>query len=138
MALQDDIVAALQADATLAGLLPGGIYDAVEISRTSPETAGAFDENGEILPCCLVKVETQTTIAPYERGSREYLALYLYQRFGYDTIRDAADRIFDLLNRKKISANVWEIRYASSTPDTRDDALDCSLVLSRYEVIRHR
>ena len=46
------IVAALQADETLAGLLPGGIYDRLSVADVSRQaTPDAFDEYQELLPC---------------------------------------------------------------------------------------
>ncbi len=137
MSMQDTIKAELEKDATLTGLLTGGIWTgASEISRT--ETPGAFDGNKEILPCALVREETETPYGPVKSGSRLYLAIYFYQRSGNGTIRAAQDRAFALLHGKKIGANVWEITHADDVRGQQDQALDCSLGISRFVVTRRR
>ena len=60
MSIEDDIVGLLEDDETLADYLTGGIFVAEEISRQ--RTPGAFDTNGEILPCALVKSGTEVVL----------------------------------------------------------------------------
>jgi len=135
--MREIVKTALQGDATLAGVLTGGVWSGTEISRV--ETAGAFDANAEILPCALVREETDTPWGPMPTSSRLYLVVYLYQRRGYDKIDAALERIFALLHRQKLGqTNVWEITHADDVRDQQDQALDCSLAISRYVVTRRR
>lgn len=137
MSMRETVKTALENDATLAGVLTGGVWSETEISRV--ETAGAFDANGEVLPCALVREETETPWGPLPTSSRLYLAIYLYQRRGYDRIDAAMERIFTLLHQQKLGqAHVWEITHADDVRDQQDQALDCSLGISRFVATRRR
>lgn len=131
------VAAYLEDDATLSGLLTGGIHTDAEINRQ--ETPGAFDANGEIKPCALVKIENETPAGPYVDSSRQYLVIYFYQRRGYDSVDAALARAFDLLNRHEFSgSSVWEVRHADDLRDARDEALNANMAYSRYVVTRRR
>lgn len=138
MGIRETVKTVLGADATLAGLLTGGVWsNEGEISRE--ETPGAFDANGELLPCALVKVESETQYGPLNTSSRLYLVIYFYQRRGYTAIEAAIERVYNLLNMQKLGIDqVWEIRHADDMPNLQDQALDCSLAMSRYMVTRRR
>ena len=126
----------LAADGTLMVLLTGGIYAVGEISRQA--TPDAFDSNGEVEPCGLVKLETEGQAGPYvEAGgisSRLYVAVFFYQRTGYDVIDAAVARTRALLHREKLASGVWEIAWADDVLDQEDEALGCSMGMSRYVV----
>lgn len=136
MTIRSDIYTVLAADATLLATLTGGVYQAAEISRQT--TPAAFDANGEIEPCCLVNVENETAALPYPNGARSYLRVFFYERSGYTGIDTARERVFTLLNRQKIGSATFEIRWVDDIPDQQDEALDCSLAMSRYEIVRLR
>jgi hypothetical protein len=136
MSLRDDIKTYLEADATLTGILTGGVHAGVEISRQN--TPSAFDSNGEILPCALVKEEADAKTGPFHESSVTYILVFFYQRYDYDSIDQALDRVFTLLHRQKVGTKVWEILWANDIKDQEDQALGCSLSLSRYQVYRNR
>lgn len=136
MTLRDDIVTVLEADGTLTALLTGGIHTGTEISRTG--TPGAFDANLEILPCALVKMESDVQSGPFTYGYRTVVVIYLYQRSGYDTIDAALDRILALLHDKQLWSGTWLTEHAGDVPGLEDQALQCSLAISRYAVTRNR
>lgn len=123
----------LEQDAVLMGTLTGGIHEGTQITRQN--TPGAFDANTEILPCALVKDGTDAPSGPHPDGTRLTLEIYFYQRAGYDNIKTAMQRVYNLLHRQNAwIKGVWEIRHADSLREIRDEALGCSLGLSRYEV----
>jgi hypothetical protein len=126
----------LENDATLAAVLTGGFYATREVTRQ--DTPAAFDDNGEIEPCLLVKLETDTPVGPYVRGSRLYFNVIFYQRSGYDVIDQALERTYDLLHRSKLTDGVWEISHADDVLDQEDEALNCSMSYSRYMATRLR
>lgn len=129
------ILTLLQYDEDLAELLPGGIYDALEISRQ--DTPEAFDENGELQPCALVKSGNETSMEAVTAAVRTPVSIYLYQRRGYAEIEQATGIIFALLHRQHFgSESIWEVRFNTEIARTRDDALDCSLAVQRYDVVR--
>ena len=132
--MRDAIVALIEADGTLAGLLTGGIHTG-EISRQG--TPEAFDGNGEVLPCALVKVEAETPTGPYRTSARQFVLVYLFQQHETEAIDAALDRIFLLLHALKLQGS-WECRWVGDVQDVEDAALRCSMALSRYQITRLR
>lgn len=127
----------LSADAALMATLTGGLHNAGEVGEISRQTTPeAFDANGEILPCGLLKLESTTPWGVYDDSARLYLTLMLYQRVGSDTIDVARRRIFTLLNKQVIrpvdDGACWEVAHAGDTLDAEDQALGCSLAVSRF------
>ncbi len=137
MSIRSAILAILAGDTTLLATLTGGVYSATEISRQL--TPGAFDANGEVLPCALLVLEAEDPVGPYNTSSRLFVVLYLYEQQGYTAIDAALKRIYTLLHRQRISGNgIWEMRHVGDVPDQRDATLNCALALSRYQVTRSR
>jgi hypothetical protein len=134
--MRSTITAKLTGDTTLMALLTGGLHTATEITRQLTPTA--FDANGEIKPCALVKIEGESPVGPYDSSGRLFAVVYLYERTGYTTIDAALDRAFVLLNLWKPSGNVWQVRHADDARDLRDEALACSMGYGRYVVTRLR
>jgi hypothetical protein len=134
MGIRDSIVTVLQADSTLMAFLTGGVHAATEISRQNTPTA--FDANAEIKPCALVKVPNENEIPPHPYGAVTTLEVYFYQRVGFDVIEAAMLRVLSLLNRVKVGDHVWQIRWSDNLPEVEDEALKCSMGLSRFHVYR--
>ncbi len=130
----DAVLTLLQYDAAIAGVLPGGVQRAVEISRQA--TPGAFDANGELRACALVKQETATPWGPHEDSGRLYITIYLYERAGYDAIEAARKRIYALLHRQKLTpvdgSGCYEVRHVNDVIDAEDSALHVPMAMSRY------
>jgi len=137
MSLSDEIKTALEEDDELMALLTGGIFNEVEeISKQN--TAAAFDANGEIKPCALIKLGVETKAGPHARSVRTPFRIYFYQRQGYDVIDPAMEIVFDLLNDQQIGERVWNIEYGSEINQQRDQALDCALESQVWNAIRNR
>ena len=137
MSLSDDIKTALEDNDDLMTLLTGGIFNEVEeVSRQN--TPEAFDANGEIQPCALIKLGVETKTGPHARSVRTPFRIYFYQRQGYDVIDPAMNLVFDDLNDKQIGARVWNIEYGSEINQQRDQALDCALESQVWNAIRNR
>jgi len=137
MSLTAEIVAILQADYSLSAILSGGIHDAMEISRQL--TPGAFDANGEILPCALVKTGNENDREGKIDAVQTPLTIYFYQRSEYDQIDAALARCYSLLHFVHIAeSQVWQARFNSEIARTTDEALFCSLAVQRYNVIRKK
>lgn len=133
MGLRETIETLLTSDAALMGLLSGGVYTATEISRqTTPE---AFDVNGEVRPCALVRVGADVALGEINGASRVTIEIYFYQRATYEVIDAASERVYALLDRTKVTG-VWQIRHTDSVGDQFDQALRCSLAMSRYAATR--
>ena len=137
MSLSDSIKTALEDDDSLMTLLTGGIFNEVEeISKQN--TAAAFDANGEIKPCALIKLGVETKAGPHARSVRTPFRIYFYQRQGYDVIDPAMEIVFGLLNDQQIGERVWNIEYGSEINQQRDQALDCALESQVWNAIRNR
>lgn len=128
----------LDADYAFAAALPGGLHQGVEISRQN--TPAAFDDNGEIKPCSLLKVNEATPIPPFNHGARFSFELYFYERAGTTNIEAARERAYDLLHYQKLTpvgatAGCWEIHHLGDVTGEEDEALRCSLEMSRFEAV---
>ena len=126
----------LAADGTLMAALTGGLYaDAVEISRQA--TAAAYDANGELLPCGLLKQETGTPWGPHEHSGRLYVTLWLYDRDGYMAIETARKRAYALLQRAKLTpsdgSGNYEVTHVGDVLDQEEPSLGATMAMSRYQ-----
>jgi hypothetical protein len=135
MTIRDDLLSTLTGDATLMATLTGGMHTATEVSRQY--TPAAFDANGEVLPCGLLRIETETPAGPYHTSARLFALLLWYQRRGYDAIDAAKTRAFTLLHELRL-AGTWQVMHADDLGDAEDEALGCSLSGSRFVVYRLR
>lgn len=127
----------LATDTALTSLLPGGIHNGLTVHEISRQnTPAAFDANNELKPCVLVKPETQTPWGPNRDSARLYVQLFFYQRFGYGSIEGAADRVYELLHRARITPTngdgMAEIHHADDLRGMEDQALGAALITSRY------
>lgn len=145
MTVQSDIAAVLLASTPLLAVLTGGIYtqDAVEeISRQA--TAAAFDSTTkEIKPCALVAEGTEIRRGGIDHSGQGTsvqtpVVIYFYERSGYSNILSAMDKVFTLLNGKKIGATTWRLEYENSIKNQVDQALNCPLGIMRFMAIRMR
>jgi hypothetical protein len=143
--MRDAIYDLLSADATFVGILGGRLYQAREVGEISRQTTpGAFDANGEIRPCALLRFGATVPLAPHPHGARQFFELYFYERQGYAHIEAARERAYVLLQQAKLTPGTgaswgcWEVHHTDDVGDGRDGALGCSLAVSRYEAIVRR
>jgi hypothetical protein len=130
VSVRDDVKAILAADATFLAAATGGIYAGGQISRQL--TPNAFDANSEIKPCALVNEETAATIGPFTDAALTMVRIFFYQRIGYDSIDAMMERAFALLQQDKPGGGYWQIDWENDVKDQIDQALGCSLAMSRY------
>lgn len=135
MSLSATIAGILAADTTLMSTLTGGAHDAVEMSRQL--TPGAFDANGEIKPCVLVKTGVENARENKISAVSTPVTIYFYQRAGYTAIDTALARVLGLLNLHHENG-IWQVQFNNEIARTTDEALACSLAVQRYDVIRKR
>lgn len=134
------IVTLLTGDSTLMALLTGGAYDGNSVGFISRQnTTAAFDTNGELKPCGLVNTESITPWGEMRYSSRQYVRIWLYQRFGYGTIDQARQRIYTLLHRTRLNVNgCYWVELSDETPGLDDPDLSCNLIALRYVVTLQR
>lgn len=130
------IVAALQDDATLDGMLTGGIYDGLLVSDVSRQaTPNAYDEFGELLPCALVKLESTSPAGPLHDSARTFVTVWLYAQHDLEVIEPARERVYRVLHRQKVGAaadGVFEVRHANDVLGAEVQGLDHPMILSRF------
>lgn len=132
--MREAIYSLLKDDPALRATLTGGLYVSTEISRQT--TPDAFDDDRELLPCALLKLETETPWGPFRDSARLYFTVLFYQRAGVEAIEAARQRVYELLHRQAVSPSggggCWEVAHAGDVLDAEDQALECSLATSRY------
>jgi hypothetical protein len=136
MTLAGDVKTILTGSTALMAKLLGGVHEALEISRQLTPTA--FDANGEIKPCALVKSGSELRRGPHDEGVQTVVTVYLYERSGSSSIDAAELLVYGLLNKKKIGSRTWEMVFETTQYSLLDTGLDCSLVYSRYTAMRRK
>ena len=129
------ILAALQGDATLAGILTGGVYDGMEVNDISRQaTPAAYDDYSELKPCAIVKPETQAPAGPHPDGSRLYVTIWFYQQSGSAAIDAGRVQAYHLLHRSTLAGSdgLWDVRHANDLLGIEMQALGVPAIMSRY------
>ena len=135
------ILAALQGDAALAGILTGGMYDGTEVNDISRQaTPAAYDQNSELLPCAILKPENQSPAGPHPDGSRLFVTVWFYQQAGSAAIDLARIRAYHLLHRATLagSGGLWDIRHVNDLLGIELQALGVPAIMSRYMATENR
>lgn len=124
----------LAGDAALMAALTGGLHVSSEISRQT--TPSAYDGNGELRPCALLKQETGTPWGPHEHSGRLYLVVYFYDRASQTAIETARKRAYALLHRIKLTpsdgSGNYEIVHADDVLDAEDTEIGAAMAVSRF------
>lgn len=132
MTTPQDIKTVLTGDSTFNNLMTGGVYtsdDAEHISAS--ETPAAFNANGELLPCCFVRIENRVGDGPHYTSAILSFSLWFYQYRGVSTMDTAVERAFVLLNRSRLTGG-YEFTWADDVMHQRDENLSANLNISRY------
>lgn len=141
MSAYSAILAALQDDATLAGILTGGLYDGTVINDISRQaTPAAYDEYSELKPCAIVKPETQAPAGPHPDSSRLFVTIWFYQQSGSADIDVARIRAYHLLHRSTVAGSdgLWDVRHFNDLLGIELQALGVPAIMSRYVATENR
>lgn len=133
------ILTKLRNDATLSGILTGGVFDHAVVGALSLATApAAFDATTkEIKPSALLRLDGDRRDGPLPTSSRLSFTIYLYERASTTAIEPARLRIYALLHRVRLvpaSGGAWIVQHGEDILDQRDPALRAFLIVSRYSV----
>ena len=129
------ILAALQGDSALAGILTGGVYDGTVVGDISRQaTPAAYDSNSELLPCAILKPETQAPAGPHPDSSRLFVTIWFYQQSGSAAIDAGRERAYQLLHRATLagSGGLWDVRHVNDLLGIELQALGVPAIMSRY------
>ena len=135
--------AILEADATLLTTATGGIWDFDEtkrlgLNRTTQPTA--FDSNGIIKPCVLLKLRSSVPDYILADDSNQYvsaqeiLECWFYESSGYANIETMRDRVYVLFHTVQLSGTFQVLWAGHFRPGIRDDDLDASVERTDYQV----
>jgi hypothetical protein len=130
MSREADVAALLTVDVTLMAILTGGIFvygnvGPEGISRGSESTATAFDADGYLLPCALVKqrgeIPTNDMVDYGEQMSsaRQIVEIWYYQDTGYAALDSARARVRALLQGVTLSDS-FELKLVNTQDRLRD------------------
>lgn len=140
------IKARLEADATLLAIATGGVYDFDETGRMGinrTNTPVAFDSNGVIRPCVLLRLRTSVPDLALRDDPAQYTTLrenievWLYQDSGYTTIEAMRDRVYTLLHARPV-ANTFQLYWTGNVRFPRDPELDANVERSDYQAVSRR
>lgn len=130
------IHAALSADATLAALLPGGVWKGIgEITRQL--APGAFDAASELRPCALVKADSERADGPARTAGAQLVNVWVYAASD-ETVETALERIDALLRKQHMGDGMWEASPFGANWGWREEALALRGGVARYEVYVYR
>ncbi len=138
--------AILEADATLLATATGGVWDFDETGRlglSRTVTPAAFDSNGRIKPCVLLKLRSSTPDSHLRDDAGQYsstvdmLEVWFYQDAGYDSIETMRNRVYALLHAKQLTG-AFAVHWAGDVRGQRDVELDASVERSQYQVFTAR
>ena len=135
------ILTALQGDTALSAILTGGLYDGTEVNDISRQaTPAAYDGYSELLPCAIVKPETQAPAGPHPDGSRLFVTVWFYQQAGSAAIDLARIRAYHLLHRANLAGSdgLWDVRHVNDMLGIELQALGVPAIMSRYVATENR
>lgn len=103
MSIRADLRETLEADATLTGILTGGIYDASElgVDGLTPEAAPSAFTGARLKPCALIRFGTMSQTEIVGHSKRRFFQIYFYQQVGHGQIDLASARCRVLLHPHK-------------------------------------
>ena len=136
----------LEADAALLATATGGVWDFDETGRLGLSrtlTGGAFDGNGILKPCVLLKLRSSTPDSILADDAtkyvsvRELLEVWFYQDTGYTSIETMRNRVYALLHSVQLSGT-FQCRWRGDVRGQRDTDIDASVERSDYIVYRAR
>ena len=142
MTIRAHLRATLEGDATLTGILTGGIYDASELPQdglTVSAVPGAFDSLDRVLPCAVIRFREMSETAISGHSRRRFAEIYVYQHRGMDLVDAALARCRALLHpHKQFTTDGGQVYYTTwvdSVGDLVADELDgAAMSRSRYYI----
>lgn len=107
---RDTFRTTLEGDSDFADSLTGGIYDATELPNewlTPSGTPDAWDVNGVLKPCAVIRWQGWSPHGPYvvTGSERGFVEVYLYQVNGVAVIEAATDALKALMHRNRMIAD---------------------------------
>lgn len=135
MGVREQVVEALESDATLAGILTGGIYTGRPI-RLGMGNPNPFDPlSGAVKPCAYVRYSVATPEGYGAKFRRQTISIFVYDSAGVDAIEAAVDRIKTILNGLEVEGTGYYFRHQGNQDGVFDDILNAYLTVTQYDVV---
>ncbi len=145
MTIESDVKALVDGDATISGLLTGGVHVKETVGRlgiTRESVPSAFDASGFLLPCMLIRERTRTRdmavteIEPslHLLSQNVTVELYLYQDTDYDTIYSVMDLLIPLLHGTQLT-NTFGMRFMNEMRGMQDPGALMGASMARQDWI---
>lgn len=135
MSIESTIKTLLAADATLLATATGGVHSFDSVGRMGinrTNVPSAFDSNGIIKPCVLVRLRNSNPDPALQDDTGQYVATrsivetWLYQDSGYSTIETMHDRIYALLHAQRVTG-LFRCEWAGTIRSQYDYELNASV-----------
>jgi hypothetical protein len=140
MTVVGDIIQHLEGDATLVGWLTGGIHDSESLppKGIARDTLPiAFEGGKQMRPLCVVRQRSQVPMGLADEGGYRTLAvgvdMYLYAPRDYTTIRQASERIIDLLDHARLP-QTFQIQFTGSNRYREQSLQDAASIRVGFSV----
>lgn len=143
MSRETDFETRMEADATLMAILTGGVYAAGSIGLlgiTRETTPSAFDSNGYLKPCALVR---QRPLIPdlqvvdftvQAASATQVVEIYVYEDSGYTNIDNALNRLYTLFYGYKFSDS-FPVEWLGTLDRERDQGALSGASMARMEFL---
>jgi len=128
----------LEADATLTGILTGGIWDAAELDREGLTVSDAsYDSIGRLLPTAVIRWRGESPFGWHYTGERRTCEIYLYEHVGWTNIEAAKKRLKELLHRVQVPSDelITEFRFLTSMGEFYAEDLSAPADMLRFQVV---
>lgn len=144
MSSLDAVKTILAADSTLLTIATGGVFVPDDLGRmglnpSNPQAANAFDSDGHIKPCIVLKIGSATPMDGLSDdglqrvAQRERMECWFYEDNGYANIDAMRTRVFVDLQGIRLS-NGGKCRWAFDTQPSHDIDLDACMQRADYAV----
>lgn len=142
MTVLTNIKTVLEGDTTLLATATGGVYDYTEtgrlgIHRKNTNTATAFDANGIIKPCILIRKRSEIPDGELMDVNSQYMSaraifeIWFYADNAYTDIDTMISRVYVLLNATQVTGT-FRVDWMGDGPQIRDDEMDAYTGRSDY------
>lgn len=111
--LQNTVIGVLEGDATLAGLLTGGVYDATDFDRDGWTLQDVQrTPSGRVMPFAALRWGQDRPGGGLTCSARQSLEIYFYADAGFETIRQAKRQAIKLLHQQAFTTTFESIARA--------------------------
>ncbi|MEQ8673300.1 MAG: hypothetical protein RIC84_08795 [Aggregatilineales bacterium] len=138
------LLAKLEGDATLTGILTGGVWDASEVDRrgVTPREAVYEADGVRLKPLAVVRWRSAVSTEIVQISERRFFEIYFYEDYGYVKIETAKRRVKALLHRELLPVagegtyfTVWVDDLGERVMEEEDVFGGASMDMSRFYII---